>query len=60
MTYKQLSVYVLLVQALRNEVNKILSVGDGDFDAVLGEGARAEVANLLPIRFNMDDGWEGS
>ena len=53
--------YVLLVQALRNEVNnKILSVGDGDFDAVLGEGARAEVANLLPIRFNMDDGWEGS
>lgn len=52
--------YVLLVQALRNEVNKILSVGDGDFDAVLGEGARAEVANLLRIRFNMDDGWEGS
>ncbi len=46
-----LSVYVLLVQALRNDINKCLTP---DFDALLGEGSRAEVAGMIRDRFNMD------
>lgn len=46
--------YPLLIQALRNEINQGMSVGDGQFDEVLGEGARAEVAGMIRERFNMD------
>jgi len=50
-----LSAYPALVQALRNELNRGLSVGDqGDFDKLLGDGAAQEIASMLRVRFNMD------
>ena len=49
-----LSCYVLLVQALRNSINKAISVDDRKFDRVLGPGSAAEIANMIRERFNMD------
>ena len=49
-----LSCFVLLVQALRNDINKGLNIGDGKFDKVLGKGSAMEVANMIRERFNMD------
>jgi len=46
-----LSVYPLLVQALRNDINKCLTE---EFDTVLGDNSRAEVAGMIRLRFNMD------
>jgi hypothetical protein len=46
-----LSCYVLLIQALRNEINRGL---DARFDEVLGENSRREVADMIRERFNMD------
>ena len=46
-----LSVYPLLVQALRNDINKRFLTDD--FDTVLGKGARAGVAAMVRERFNM-------
>jgi hypothetical protein len=47
-----LSAYPLLVQALRNEINKGFETDD--FDVMLGEGASAAVAAMIRERFNMD------
>ena len=49
-----LSAYVLLVQALRNEINRGLSADNGKFDTVLGAGSRREVASMIRKRFDMD------
>ena len=49
-----LSCYILRVQALRNELNKGLNANNGKFDSVLGENSRAEVADMIRERFNMD------
>lgn len=49
-----MAAYPLLVQGLRNDINRGLNVGNGQFDAVLGEGSRREVANMIRERFNMD------
>lgn len=49
-----LSAYLLLVQALRNEINMGLNDGDGNFDTVLGDDSRLEVAKMIRERFNMD------
>ena len=46
-----LSAYPLLVQALHNEINSGFTE---DFDNVMGEGARAEIAGMIRERFNMD------
>lgn len=46
-----ISVYPLLIQALRNDINRILR---DDFDAVLWEGARVEVVNMIKERCNAD------
>jgi len=46
-----LSAYPLLVQALRNDINKCLTP---EFDELLGQGSRAEVAGMIRERFNMD------
>jgi hypothetical protein len=46
-----LSAYPLLVQGLKNDINKGMT---DEFDAVLGDGAREEVWNMLSVRFNMD------
>ena len=50
-----LTCYPLLIQGLRNDLDRGMSVGNGQFDAVLGvEGAMAEVAGMIRERFNMD------
>ena len=49
-----LSAYPLLVQGLRNDLNRGLNVDNGRFDTVLGENARACVASVITQRFNMD------
>ena len=49
-----LSCYPLLVQGLRNDLNKGLNVDNGKFDVILGEGSRKEVADMIRERFNMD------
>ena len=49
-----LSCYVLLVQALRNSINKAITAHDGKFDRVLGPGSAREIADMIRIRFNMD------
>lgn len=50
-----LSAYPALIQALRNELNCGLNIGErGDFDKLLGDGAAAEIADMLRVRFNMD------
>ena len=46
-----LSAYPLLVQTLKNDINRGLTE---EFDEVLGEGARAEIVRTLRVRFNMD------
>eukprot|EP00957_Ditylum_brightwellii_P206075 15346696-Ditylum_brightwellii.AAC.1 len=45
-----LSVYPLLIQAMRNDINKFLTE---EFDSHLGAGSRAEVASMIRVRFNM-------
>ena len=47
-----LSCYVLVVQALKNEVWARLD--DEEFDLVLGDGAAQQVKDMLRPRFNMD------
>ena len=49
-----LSCYPLLVQGLRNDLNKGLNVDNGKFDVILGKGSRKEVADMIRERFNMD------
>lgn len=49
-----LSGYLLLVQALRNDLNRGINVGNGRFDALLGAGSRREIADMIRVRFNMD------
>ena len=49
-----LSAYPLLIQALRNDINKGINFERGQFDVLLGQGARAEIANMIRERFNMD------
>lgn len=49
-----LSAYVLLIQALRNDIVKGINFERGQFDVVLGDGARAEIAGVIEERFNMD------
>ena len=46
-----LSAYPLLVQALRNDLNAGFTP---DFDEVLGEGGRVQIAGMIRERFNMD------
>lgn len=47
-----LSAYVLLTQALRNDINR--SFATDAFDQLFGDGARAAIADLIRERFNMD------
>ena len=49
-----LAAYPLVVQALRNGLNKAISEDDCMFDKVLGAGSAKEVADMLRGRFNMD------
>ena len=49
-----LSCYVLLIQALRNDINRGLKENDGRFQALLGEGSIREIALMIRSRFNMD------
>ena len=50
-----LTCYPLLIQGLHNDLDRGMSAGNGQFDAVLGvEGAMAEVAGMIRERFNMD------
>ena len=55
-----LSAYVLLIQALKNELNKGLHHGDpGDFDSMLGDGSAQEIADMVRVRFNMNGSHPG-
>ena len=49
-----LSLFVVLVQGLRNDLNRSLNHNSGEFSRVLGRGAGQEVAAMITSRFNMD------
>lgn len=49
-----LSAYILLCQAMRNEINKGLNAENGKFNRLLGEGAAQQVADMIKPRFNMN------
>ena len=49
-----LSAYLLLIQAMRNDINKGINFERGRFGVVLGVGARREIADMIRPRFNMD------
>ena len=49
-----LSAYPLLIQALKNDLNKGINFESGRFDELLEEGARVEVMDMICERFNMD------
>lgn len=49
-----LSLYIVLVQALHNDLIRGLTGNDGEFERVLGAGARAQVEDMIKCRFNMD------
>jgi hypothetical protein len=45
----------VIVQALRNEINKVLNNSVGPhFDSVFDDGSRNHLANFVRLRFNMD------
>jgi hypothetical protein len=46
-----LSLYILLVQAMKNEVDVGLTKNDNEFTCVLGLGAVREVMNTIDITF---------
>ena len=47
-----LSAFVLIVQGLRNDLNKGLNHNNGEFNRKLGEGAAQEIAKMITGRFN--------
>ena len=47
-----LSAFILLTQALHNEISNVLS--SAEFDLILGEGASEAVDDMMSVRFNMD------
>lgn len=49
-----LSGYLLLIQALRNDLNRGINVDNGLFDARFGAGSREEIVKMIRVRFNMD------
>jgi hypothetical protein len=49
-----LSAYILLCQAMRNEINKGLNAENGKFNRLLGKGAAQQVVNMIKPRFNMN------
>jgi hypothetical protein len=49
-----LALYIVLCQALRNELNISLNQNGGEFSRILGPGAAKEVATMITSRFNMD------
>jgi hypothetical protein len=50
-----ISTYFPLVQAIRNEVKKVLDNEGGlPFDSLFGAGAREDLANFAHLRFTMD------
>ncbi len=48
-----LSAYPPLIQALRNDLNRGLNVGGGEFNNVLGDKAAQEIAAMLRPQFNI-------
>ena len=56
------SYYVLLVQGMKNGINKTITDEDCKFDQVLGIGLAREIANMIHSRFSMDgsdpEGWK--
>ena len=49
-----MAAYTPIVQELSNDINGGIYVGNGQFDVVLGEDSRREVADMIQERFNMD------
>ena len=49
-----LSAYILLCQAMRNEINKGLNAENGKFNRLLGKGVAQQVVNMIKPCFNMN------
>jgi hypothetical protein len=49
-----LSCYILIVQGIKNAVDRIINGDNGKFDRVLGPGSAKEIADVTDCRFNMD------
>ena len=49
-----LSCYILLVQGMRNGINKTITEENCAFDHVLGSGLEKEIADMIRCCFNMD------
>ena len=57
-----LSVYIFIVQAVKNMVQRRLTEEDGKYDHILGGGSAQEVLNCIGVWLNMDGipipGWK--
>ena len=49
-----LSLYVVLVQAMKNDIEKGLAKNNNEFGRVLGTEASKQVMDMISCRFNMD------
>ena len=49
-----LSCYVLIVQGIKNAVDRVINGDDGKFDRFLGPGLAKEIKDVFDCRFNMD------
>ena len=50
-----LSLYVVLVQAMKNELQKGFAKNDNEFDRVFGSTASTAVMDMISCRFNLDE-----
>ncbi len=49
-----LSCYVLIVQGIKNAVDRVINGDDGKFDWILGLGSAKEIKDVIDCCFNMD------
>ncbi len=50
----QLSSYMLIVQGIKNAVDRIIKGEDGKFNRILGPGSAEVITNVIDYQFNMD------
>jgi hypothetical protein len=49
-----LSCYVLIVQGIKNAVDRVINGENGKFDQILGPGPAKEIMDVIDCHFNMD------
>ena len=49
-----MSCYVLIVQGIKNAVDRVINGDNRKFDCILGPGSAKEISDVIGCRFNMD------